>query len=225
MIVRMIIQTALWLLLLALLLCLGAGTWAWPRAWAFIAEIALFSYGIGFWLARRDPALLASRLSFRAHPEQKRWDRIFVLAAFSCFLAWFPFMGADARRFAWSRVPDPLPYVGAILIAICMAVTIAIFTANSFAAPQIRIQADRAQRIVTTGPYRIVRHPMYASALLFLLGTPLLLGSAWGTLMLPIGALGFGWRIGGEERTLRAAFPDYAGYAARVRYRLLPGLW
>jgi protein-S-isoprenylcysteine O-methyltransferase Ste14 len=225
MILRMVTQTAIWLLALALLLCTGAGTWAWPQAWAFIAEIAFFSYGMGFWLARSDPALLAARMSFRTYPDQKQWDRIFVLTALPCFLAWFVFMGVDARRFAWSHVPVSLEYVGAVLIALCMGLNVAIFAVNSFAVPQIRIQAGRAQHIITTGPYAFVRHPMYASALLFLLGAPLLLGSAWGTLMLPIGALAFGCRTGGEEQTLRTAFPDYATYAARVKYRLIPGLW
>jgi protein-S-isoprenylcysteine O-methyltransferase Ste14 len=222
---RMVTQTSLWLVFLALLLCAGAGTPAWPQAWFFIAEIAFFSYGIGFWLAWRDPALLASRMSLRAHPVQQKWDRIFVATAFTCFLLWLVFMGADARRFAWSHVPLALQVAGALLIALCMVITISIFSVNSFAAPQVRIQADRAQHIITTGPYRFVRHPMYAAALLFFLGAPLLLGSAWGIVILPLGALAFAWRSVGEERALRINFPDYKGYAARVKYRLIPGLW
>jgi protein-S-isoprenylcysteine O-methyltransferase Ste14 len=115
--------------------------------------------------------------------------------------------------------------LGAGLIALCMVLVWRVFRHNSFAAPQVRIQAERGQQVVTSGPYRIVRHPMYAAALLYFLGLPLLLGSWWGLLAVPFFTVAFGARAVGEERMLRQELPGYDDYARRVRFRLVPGLW
>ena len=96
---------------------------------------------------------------------------------------------------------------------------------NSFAAPVIRLQTERGHRVISTGPYAIVRHPMYSGTVLFFVGAPLLLGSWWGVAMSPLLAVLFAGRIVIEERALTAGLPGYADYTARVRYRLVPGLW
>lgn len=103
--------------------------------------------------------------------------------------------------------------------------TLWVFRENSFAAPVVKLQAERAQRVISTGPYAHVRHPMYSGMMLFFAGVPLLLGSWWGLAMTPLFLALFAVRIRIEERTLREGLPDYADYAARVRYRLLPGVW
>ena len=99
------------------------------------------------------------------------------------------------------------------------------FRENTFAAPVVKIQAERGHRVVTTGPYAHVRHPMYSGTMLFFAGTPLLLGSWWGVVLAPLFVLLFAIRAGIEERALLAGLPGYADYTARVRYRLLPGIW
>ena len=99
------------------------------------------------------------------------------------------------------------------------------FRANSYAAPVVKIQKDRGHAIATSGPYATVRHPMYAGAILFLLGTPLLLGSWFGLALAPVIVVGLAVRAVLEERTLSAQFPTYADYAARVRYRFVPLIW
>jgi protein-S-isoprenylcysteine O-methyltransferase Ste14 len=185
----------------------------------------VLSGAIIVWLARVDPPLLKSRMSMRFHPDQTRWDRFFLASALPGFVLWLTLIAVDARRFAWSDVPLWAQVLGAVLIALCMILVCWVFRFNSFAAPQVRIQADRGQRVVTGGPYRIVRHPMYAIALLYFLGAPLLLGSWWGLLPVPFFMAGLGVRAVREERVMRQALQGYDDYANRVRYRLLPGVW
>lgn len=115
--------------------------------------------------------------------------------------------------------------LGAVLVAVCMILVWLVFRANSFAAPQVRIQTERGQVVVTTGPYRVVRHPMYAAAIVYFLGVPLLLGSRWALLPVPLFIAAFGARAIGEERMLRQSFPGYTAYADRVRFRFIPGVW
>jgi protein-S-isoprenylcysteine O-methyltransferase Ste14 len=221
---QMFIIFSLWFILFAVVLFVGAGTLNWPRGWAFLLEMALFSYAMGAWLAVHDPALLKSRLFVRLRSGPAP-DRAFLSAALPVYFAWLVLMAFDARRFAWSHVPAAVSWLGAVFIALCMAISVAAFTYNSFAAPQLRIQTQREQHIITDGPYAVVRHPLYAGAIFFFLGAPLLLGSWWGLIMLPLGMAALAWRIGREEDMLRLAFPDYEHYAARVKFRLIPGLW
>jgi protein-S-isoprenylcysteine O-methyltransferase Ste14 len=100
-----------------------------------------------------------------------------------------------------------------------------VFRTNSFAAPVVKVQTERHHHVISTGPYALVRHPMYASVMLFFIGAPLTLGSWWGLAFVPVFFAMFAFRTGIEERTLRAGLSGYADYAARVRYRLVPGLW
>jgi protein-S-isoprenylcysteine O-methyltransferase Ste14 len=225
MIMRMVVQTTGGLAAMAVILCLAAGDWTWPQAWVFVGEVTVSSFAVNVWLLRHDPALLASRLSSPVQSDQQPWDRIFMAAAAVVFVSWLVLCAMDARRFAWSVVPLWAQALGAVLIALCMIVVWQAFRFNTFAAPQIRVQTDRQQRVVTGGPYRIVRHPMYAGALLMFVGTPLLLGSWWGLLFVPVGAIGIGIRVVGEERMLRQALTGYDDYARQVRFRMVPGLW
>jgi protein-S-isoprenylcysteine O-methyltransferase Ste14 len=219
---RGLVQTTLWLIAMAALLFGAAGGWGWPQAWVFLAESAISAIAVGSWLARHDPALLEARMS-RFHPDQKPWDRIFLVGAFVAFILWLVLIALDARRFHWSRVPLPAQVLGAGLIGLCMILVWFVFRINSFAAPQVRMQAK--QRVITEGPYRIVRHPMYSAALFYFLGVPLLLGSWCGLLPVPLFMVALGLRTVGEERMLRQALPDYDDYARKVRFRLGPGVW
>ncbi|MEA2737113.1 MAG: hypothetical protein QOH05_420 [Acetobacteraceae bacterium] len=222
--IRGLIQTTIWFVVMAAILFGAAGSWDWPQAWIFLAESWISACIVGVWLARHDPALLEARLS-RFHPDQKPWDRIFLVGAIIGYLGWITLIALDAGRFRWSRTPLPAQGLGFLLIASCMALVWLVFRSNSFAAPQVRLQADRGQRVITGGPYRIVRHPMYAAALLYFIGVPLLLGSLWGLLPIPIFVAALGARAVGEERMLRQALPGYDDYARRVRFRLVPGVW
>jgi protein-S-isoprenylcysteine O-methyltransferase Ste14 len=222
---REAIRTTLWLLVLGAILFAAGGDWDWPQAWVFLAETGICTVAVGSWLARHDPALLKARVSLRFHHDQKPLDRVFLVAAGVAFVGWLVLAGLDAHRYGWSRMPLWAEPVGAILIALCMILVWQVFRYNSFAAPQVRIQAERGQQVVTTGPYRVVRHPMYAAAILYFFGVPMLLGSCWSLLAAPVFAAAMGARAVGEEKVLRQAFPDYGRYAERVRFRLIPGVW
>jgi len=131
----------------------------------------------------------------------------------------------DARRFGWSHVPLWAQALGAVLIPLGMVLVWQTFRFNTFAAPQVRVQAARAHQVVTDGPYRVVRHPMYAGGMLWLLGMPLLLGSWWGVVAVPLLVAGMALRAVGEERMLRRELSCCDEHARRVRFRLLPGIW
>jgi protein-S-isoprenylcysteine O-methyltransferase Ste14 len=225
MITRMIVQTAVLIAVLAVILCVAAGDWGWPQAWIFVGEVAISSFAVSAWLLRHDPALLASRLSSPVQPDQRPWDRIFMAIGGVVFFSWLVVCALDARRFRWSLVPLWVQIIGAVLIAFCMIVVWQTFRFNTFAAPQVRVQTDRQHRVITEGPYSVVRHPMYSGALLMFVGTPLLLGSWWGLLFVPVAMIGIGARAVGEERMLRRELVGYDDYAQRVRFRLVPGIW
>jgi protein-S-isoprenylcysteine O-methyltransferase Ste14 len=222
---RIIIHTLIWLIALAAIVFAAAGDWTWPSGWAFLIETGVFAFGLGIWLANYDPALAESRMSMQFHRDQPTADRVFMSFAAFGFVVWLVVAALDGGRFHWSLVPIWARALGAILIAACMISAGLVFRANSFAAPQIRIQADRGQAVATTGPYRFVRHPMYAAAILYFIGVPLLLGSLWALVPVPIFVFGFAWRATTEERVLRQALPDYPTYAERVRFRFMPGVW
>jgi protein-S-isoprenylcysteine O-methyltransferase Ste14 len=141
------------------------------------------------------------------------------------WLGWIVLIGLDAGRYHWSSVPLYAQVLGFGLICLGSYIVWLTLRENSFAAPVVKIQREREHKVVSTGPYAYVRHPMYAGALLYSIGAPLLLGSWWGLLV----AAGFTGLIAAravlEERTLKAELAGYANYAERVRYRLVTRLW
>jgi protein-S-isoprenylcysteine O-methyltransferase Ste14 len=213
------------LAIMLVLLFVPAGTLAWPAGWTFLAEFSIASALITRWLRLHNPALLEERMKPLIQREQKPWDKRLMAAFLFLWCAWFVVMSLDAARFGWSEVPLWLQVLGAIAIAVSMYIMFLIMRTNSFAAPVVKIQAERGHRVISDGPYAIVRHPMYGGALLLIVGTPLLLGSWWGLAMLPLIVALLAVRAVMEERTLMAELPGYSDYAARVRYRLIPMVW
>jgi protein-S-isoprenylcysteine O-methyltransferase Ste14 len=222
---RGIVQTTLWLIVVGAILFAAGGDWYWPQGWIFLGGSAVSTFAFCFWLARYDPALLKSRMSLRFHPDQGLWDRVFLTSAGLGFVGWLALAALDAHRFRWSHTPIWAQGLGAVLVALCMVLMWRVFRANSFAAPQVRIQAERGQVAVTAGPYRVIRHPMYAAAIFYFIGVPLLLGSCWALLPVPFFIAAFGVRAIGEERVLRQSLAGYNAYADKVRFRFVPGVW
>jgi protein-S-isoprenylcysteine O-methyltransferase Ste14 len=156
---------------------------------------------------------------------QPLWDKMFVAAVLLLFLTWLIVMPLDAVRFGWSEVPDWLQLVGALGVVLSFYVMFLTFRENAYLALVAKVQEERGQSVVSTGPYRYVRHPMYASMFLFFPGSALLLGSWWG-LLLCVVLLGLlVWRIPLEERMLENGLAGYDEYARKVRYRLIPRVW
>ena len=224
MIARLLLQNFTFTVAMGALLFASAGTLHWLSAWVFLAASALLGPLCGWWLYRLDPALLAESLRPVIQKEQPPADKAFVTALMAAMLAWLVVMGLDRRTLA-SDMPMALQVLGFVLFVLCMLFTMSVFRENSFAAPVVKLQAERAQHVISTGPYAYVRHPMYTGMMLFFAGLPLALGSWWGLAMAPLFLALFAVRIGIEERTLREGLPGYIDYAARVRYRLVPGVW
>ncbi|MFB9265723.1 methyltransferase family protein [Bradyrhizobium erythrophlei] len=224
MIGKLLLQNSLFTLAMAALLFGAAGTLNWPGAWTFFVTSAVIGPACGLWLAKVDPGLLAERMRLTAREEQPAEDKRFMLAFVVIAFLWFVAMGLD-RRFGGADAGVPLIVLGIAMYLVSTALIMWVFRENSFAAPVVKVQAERDHHVISTGPYALVRHPMYASVMLFFAGVPLLLGSWWGLAFLPLFFLLFAIRTRIEERTLTAGLPGYADYAARVRYRLVPGLW
>ena len=222
---RLIWQSAVWFACMAALLFIPAGTVDWPAAWIYLAEMGLATLVITIWLARYNPALLAERMSPLIQRDQKKWDKLLMIVLIVLWCAWFMLMGLDAVRHGWSAVPPWAQALGALAILVAMYVFFLTVRVNSFAAPVVKIQTERGHKVVSDGPYAIVRHPMYAGALLLFAGTPLLLGSWWGLALAPAITVLLAARAVLEERTLARELDGYAEYAARVRYRLVPLIW
>ncbi len=224
MIARLLLQNTILTAAMGALLFASAGTLHWPAAWLFLLTSVLLGPLCGWWLYRVDPALLAERLRPVLQKDQPAADKVFMAVFIMAVLLWLVAMGLDRRQLA-SDALVPLQVLGFVLYLTSTLFTMWVFRANSFAAPVVKLQAERAQRVISTGPYAHVRHPMYSGMILFFAGVPLLLGSWWGLAMTPLLLALLAVRILVEERTLREGLPGYADYAARVRYRLLPGVW
>jgi protein-S-isoprenylcysteine O-methyltransferase Ste14 len=224
MIAKLLLQTLIWIAAMGALLFVPAGTPHWPQGWLFLSALAITGTCSGFWLAKADPGLLAERMRPMMQTDQPPADKKFMLAFGFAALSWLVAIGLD-QRIHGTRVPFALQMLGLALLAVSFGIIMWVMRENSFAAPVVKLQPDRGQRVVSTGPYAFVRHPMYSGTLLFFIGTPLLLGSRWGLALAPLFALLFAIRSGIEERTLMAGLPGYGDYAACVRYRLVPGLW
>jgi protein-S-isoprenylcysteine O-methyltransferase Ste14 len=199
-----------------------AGTVRYWQAWVYLAIFMGASALTTLDLQRRDPALLERRMTGGPTAEKRPEQRIIMLGASAGFIATVVVPALD-RRLGWSRVPLAGVVIGDLLVAIGFYLIIQVYRENTFTSATIEI-ADN-QRVISTGPYAVVRHPMYASASLYVLGTPLALGSYWGLLAAAAMLLFVIWRLIDEERFLAANLPGYAEYQQRVRHRFVPMLW
>jgi protein-S-isoprenylcysteine O-methyltransferase Ste14 len=218
------LQTALTLVVMGAILFAAAGNSRWPQAWGFLAIFAAGSAGFGIWLGRHDPGLLAARLSSPIQRGQPLWDKLFLIVVIPVWLGWLGLMGLDAQRWQSSTMPPWLNLLGGALVIGGFVAVLRVFRENSFAALVVRVQTERAQRVIDTGPYAIVRHPMYAAAMLYMFGM-LLLGSWYGLAAVLLILALIAPRAVIEERMLKRDLPGHAGYMTRVRYRLIPYIW
>ncbi|HET7886635.1 MAG TPA: isoprenylcysteine carboxylmethyltransferase family protein [Bradyrhizobium sp.] len=224
MIGKWLLQSVAWIGGFALLLFVPAGTLHWPGAWVFLAFMVASGLGFGTWLAKESPELLAERMRSPIQPDQPAADKKIIWAFGFASLIWLIVMGLD-QRFHGSQMPLAWQALGLALLILSSLFIAWVFRENAFAAAVVKVQSERGHHVISSGPYGFVRHPMYSGAVLFLVGIALLLGSWWGVAMTPIFAVIFAVRTGIEEETLMTGLPGYADYAARVRYRLVPGVW
>jgi protein-S-isoprenylcysteine O-methyltransferase Ste14 len=207
---------------MALLLFLPAATLHYWQAWVYLVIFVGASWLTTVYLERNDPALLERRMRGGPTAEKEPRQKVIMLGASLGFIALLVVPALD-RRFQWSVTPVWLVVGGDILTAVGFYLIFRVYRVNTFTAATIQVTPD--QHVVSTGPYAIVRHPMYASASLYVIGTPLALGSYWGLLaavaMLPF----LIWRLLDEERLLARSLSGYTEYQKKVPYRLVPRIW
>jgi len=204
-----------------LLLFVPAWTLDYWQAWVLWLLFLASSIAATVYLLKRDPALVERRLSVGPSAEREKTQKIIMTVASLCFALLLILPGID-HRLRWSAVPVSMVLVGELGVLIGYALIYAVIRQNSYAAATIRV--ERGQPLVSSGLYAIVRHPMYAGALLFLGSIPLALGSYWGLLLaIPSFAI-LAWRAVDEERVLLRDLSGYAEYSRKVRWRVIPGL-
>ena len=213
---------AILFLVMASLLFLPARTFAYWQAWVFLAVYFSASIAISLYLITSDPALLARRMSGGPFAEKEPAQRVIMSITSLAFVGLLVLPAID-HRLRWSELSPGAALAGDVLVLLGWLGIFFVFKENSFSSATIELASD--QRVISTGPYAWMRHPMYAAALVMLLGIPIALGSSWGVLivvaMLPV----LIWRLLDEERFLVRNLPGYAEYQRRVRYRLLPPIW
>jgi len=218
--------TAGYLLVWPALMLFLAADWSWPEGWIFGGWFVAVGASTVAWLSRRDPDLLAERYRMPGTGGQSRRDRIIVYVLTVGFIAWIALMPLDARRFHWTpRLPLAVELVGDALLALSWLFLFRSFADNTFGSALVRVQTERGHRVVSTGVYGWVRHPMYLGATLMFVGGPLVTGA--------VSALVVGLVLAGllavrsldEEALLTRELPGYEDYRRRVRYRLIPFVW
>jgi len=217
-----------WLSLVLLAAFMGAlifglaGTLRYWQAWVYLVLFFGLSGLLTADLLRRDPALLERRMKGGPQAERRPAQQIIMVGASLAFLSLLAVPALD-YRFHWSSLPVAGIVLGNVLFAIGFLFVGRVYRENTYTSATIEIH--EGQRVIDTGPYAIVRHPMYSGALLYMLGTPLALGSYWGLLGFVLMLLVIVWRLQDEEEMLARELPGYAEYRTRVRWRLLPGVW
>jgi protein-S-isoprenylcysteine O-methyltransferase Ste14 len=209
-------------LVMAALLFLSAGTLNYWQAWVFLSVFVGASSAITVYLAIKDPALLERRLKVGPKAETEQTQKFAVTLAIAGFVALLVVPALD-HRFGWSHVPPWISLAGDAPIVFSFVFMFFVLKENPFSASTVQVVKD--QRVISTGPYAVVRHPMYAAALLLVVGTPLALGSWWGLLPAVLMFPALIWRLRDEEAFLTRNLPGYAEYAQGVRYRLVPLVW
>ncbi len=218
---RMIV-VFLYVLVNAAVLFLAAGTIYWPAAWLYFG-MGLSAYAIGGTIIiRKNPEIINER--GRKSEETKPFDKVFARAYLPLLLLSLVIPGLN-YRFGWSAMPDWLQIVGFLGLIPAMILPYWCMYVNDYLTITVRLQEERGHQVVSSGPYRFVRHPMYVGMILQAICMPLALGSWVALIPGALMAAGFVWRTSQEDRMLQAELAGYADYTQVVRYRLLPGAW
>jgi protein-S-isoprenylcysteine O-methyltransferase Ste14 len=218
--------TFIYILIFPVVLLFISGNWLWVPGWIFSIWFIGLCYTTIIYLYRYDPALLEERYRQPGSDAEKGWDKYFMYILFPSFVIWFLIMPLDAQRFVWTtNFPIGLEALGLILLIGSAFFLFRSYQDNTFVSPLVRIQSERDQKVVSTGVYGFVRHPMYLGGIFLFLGAPLLLGSVYGLIVGIFLSLLFVARIMGEEKMLLEELEGYLDYKKKVKYRLIPYIW
>jgi protein-S-isoprenylcysteine O-methyltransferase Ste14 len=207
---------------MASLLFISAGTLDYWQAWTFLAVYFGCSVAISLYLMKADPELLERRMRGGPTAEKEAAQKVIMCFVSLGFIGLLVLPALD-HRFAWSQMSPCAALAGDVLVAIGWLAIFFVFKENTFTSATIELAPD--QKVISTGPYALVRHPMYSGALVMLAGMPIALGSWWGLLVMVAVMPALIWRLFDEEKFLARNLPGYIEYQNRVRYRLLPRLW
>ncbi len=208
-------------IVLGVLLCLLAGSFSYWRGWVLTILFAALTTIQGIYLGIKDPELLKRRTQVAPEGET-RAQRIFIVVGLLVGLGQFVLSALD-RRFGWSQVPVFVSVLGDALVVFSFYLYYLVFRENSYAASSIK--TFEGQKVISTGPYALVRHPKYVGDLFLVIGIPLALGSWWALAFVVLAIPGLVWRILDEEKLLKKDLPGYIEYTQKVHYRLVPYLW
>jgi protein-S-isoprenylcysteine O-methyltransferase Ste14 len=218
---RSALSTAGFYLALTIVMFLPAGI-RWWRGWLFLLVFLAFMVLSAAYLWRANPDIFIART--KVHRGTKSWDKVLMSLILGSFFAIFPLAAFDAR-YGWSAVPAWPVVVGYALFTMGFAASTWVQAVNKFAEPSVRIQSERGQTVVDTGPYALVRHPLYLAGFFVFAGIPLALGSYWALIPVVVAAIVIVVRTVLEDRMLQNELEGYKDYASCVRYRLIPGIW
>jgi protein-S-isoprenylcysteine O-methyltransferase Ste14 len=207
---------------LGLLLFLPAWTLTYWQAWLFILVFMTCVNAIGLFLSLKDPELLEKRKKVGPAAETNPAQKVIMSLAILGILALLIISALD-HRFGWSTLPPVICLLGDGLVALGLYINWVVFKANSFGGATIETTQD--QKVISSGPYALIRHPMYAGVLVMMTGVPLALDSLWGLAILAIVLPALIWRILDEEKLLKQELAGYSNYMQKVHYRLIPCIW
>jgi protein-S-isoprenylcysteine O-methyltransferase Ste14 len=207
---------------MAALVFISAWSFDYWQAWTLLAVYFGWSLAITLYLIDRDPKLLQRRMSGGPTAEKRPTQKIIMFFTSLGFIGLMILPALD-HRFAWSRMPPYVALAGDVLVALGFLAIFFVFKENTFSSATIELTPN--QKVISTGPYSVVRHPMYAGALVLLLGIPIALGSWWGLLVVAAMIPALIWRLFDEEKFLATNLPGYLVYQHEVRFRLIPLVW
>ena len=207
---------------LGLVLFLPAWSLNYWQAWVFILVFMSSVNAIGVYLSIKNPVLLERRKNVGPAAEQSVAQRIIMTLAFASIFGLLVYCALD-YRFAWSPVAAGLSLAGDVFVALGLFINHLVFKENSFGGSTV--ETFEAQKVISTGPYGLVRHPMYLGVLIMMIGIPLALDAWWSLVILAVATPGLIWRIIDEEKLLKKDLPGYVEYTQKVRYRLVPYIW
>lgn len=201
-----------------------AGRLNWLEAWLFLIIYSAWAFPVVIWLKRNNPELFKERLSFFKKPA-KGWDKIIVLAGTISFIALFLIAGFDAVRYQWSETPVFLQILGFLGLFPSLGLIFLVMRENTYLSRVVEVQKEKGHKVITTGPYKYVRHPMYVAVILLYFSIPLALGSLIALIPSSLLAIIIIIRTHLEDRTLHKELLGYEEYGKKVKYKLLPGVW
>jgi protein-S-isoprenylcysteine O-methyltransferase Ste14 len=222
--VRIMVRVVIGFIFISAFLFGTAGTFSWPEAWLYIIIQFSYSIGISFWFKKNYPEFLKDRMTSKKK-SAKSWDKTLKIGTIPFFIALLIVPGLDAVRYQWSQVSFALKTIGFIVIIASLALIFLVRKEDASFSRVGEIQKEQQHKLITTGPYKYVRHPMYVAVIFLFVFLPLALGSLYGLIPAAFLVIAIIIRTHLEDKTFHKELPGYKEYAKKTKYRLLPGIW